>query len=145
VRITQTFTVARPPEVVFDYVTDPSNLHAWQTAKTRVEPETEGAPRQGYRVREWTKPPGGKEFEQLVEFTEFERPRRVRVHIVEGPQPIDGTWSFDPDGDGTRVDFVAEGELRGPMRFASPLVRRMMGRQFAGYHEHLRRNVESAG
>ena len=68
-RIEQTFFVSRPPEVVFDYLTNPANLVDWQTSKTSVEPLTDGAPRLGTRVRERTKPPGGKEFEQIVEFT----------------------------------------------------------------------------
>jgi uncharacterized protein YndB with AHSA1/START domain len=142
-RIAQTFTVARSPQVVFDYVTDPANLRAWQTSKTRVEPLTEGPLREGFRVREWTKPPGAKEFEQVVEFTEFQRPTRLHVHIVEGPYPVDGTWSFSAVGTGTSVEFIAEGELRGMMRIAGPLVRRMMDRQFARYHDNLRRNVEA--
>jgi uncharacterized protein YndB with AHSA1/START domain len=145
VRIDQTFTVAKPPEVVFDYVTDPATLRSWQTSKTRVEPLTDGPPREGFQVREWTKPPGAREFEQVVEFTEFQRPTLLHVHIVEGPYPVDGTWSFSPVEAGTRVDFVAEGELRGVMRIAGPLVRRMMDRQFAGYHDNLRRNVEALG
>jgi carbon monoxide dehydrogenase subunit G len=144
-RITQSFSIARPPEVVFDYVVDPANLAAWQTSKTRVEPITEGAPRAGYRVREWTKPPGAKEFEQVVELSEFQRPRRLGTHIVEGPQPIDGTWTFEPDGAGTRVEFVAEGELRGFLRLIGPIARRVIDRQFAGYHANLRRNVEALG
>jgi uncharacterized protein YndB with AHSA1/START domain len=142
-RIAQTFTVAKPPETVFDYVVDPANLAAWQTSKTRVEPLTEGPPRQGYRVREWTKPPGRKEFEQVVEFVQFDRPRLLRAHVAEGPLPVDGTWSFFPDAAGTRVEFVAEGELSGVMRLAGPILSRAVGRQFAGYHENLRRNVEA--
>src|SRR3954452_14510560 len=106
-RIEETFSVRRPPEVVFDYMTDPANLAEWQTVKTSVEPLTEGPPRLGTRIRERTKPPGGKEFEQIVEFTEFDRPNRLHVHIVEGPQPIDGTWAFAPEGEGaTRVHCV---------------------------------------
>ena len=142
-RIEQTFFVSRPPEVVFDYLTNPSNLADWQTSKTSVEPLTDGAPRLGTRVRERTKPPGGKEFEQIVEFTEFDRPVRVHAHIVEGPYPIDGTWSFESDGDGTRVRFVAEGELRGVMRVLQPVTKLVMGRQMAGSHRNLRRNVEA--
>jgi carbon monoxide dehydrogenase subunit G len=141
-RIEQTFFVSRPPEVVFDYLTNPANLVDWQTSKTSVEPLTDGAPRLGTRVRERTKPPGGKEFEQIVEFTEFDRPVRVHAHIVEGPYPIDGTWSFESDGDGTRVRFVAEGELRGVMRVLQPVTKLVMGRQMAGSHRNLRRNVE---
>ena len=142
-RIEQTFTVARPPEVVFDYLTDPTNLAKWQTSKTSVEQITDGPVGLGTRIRERTKPPGGKEFEQVVEFTTFDRPRHVHTHIVEGPYPIDGTWTFEPDGEGTRVHFVAEGELRGAMRFAAPLMKPLMRRQFAGYHAKLRSNVES--
>ncbi len=115
-RLEQSFSVGRPPEIVFDYLTDPANLAAWQTSKTSVEQLTDGPPQLGTRVRERTKGPGGKEFEQIVEFTEFDRPRHVHVHIVEGPYPVDGSWSFEPGSDGTTVHFVAEGELRGAMR-----------------------------
>ncbi len=141
--VEQTFLVSRPPEVVFDYLTNPSNLADWQTSKTSVEQLTDGAPRLGTGIRERTKPPAGKEFEQIVEFTECERPVRVHVHIVEGPYPIDGTWSFEPDGDGTRVHFVAGGEVRGVLRMLEPIAKLLMARQMAGYHRNLRRNVEA--
>ena len=142
-RIEQTFFVSRPPEVVFDYLTNPAHLADWQTSKTSVEQLTDGAPRLGTRFRERTKPPGGKEFEQIVEFTEFDRPVRVHAHIVEGPYPIDGTWSFEPDGAGTQVHFVADGELRGVMRMLQPVAKLLIARQMSGHHENLRRNVEA--
>jgi len=62
--IEQTFFVARPPEVVFDYVTNPAKLSSWQTANRSVEPLTSGPPGVGSRFREHTKPPLGNEFEQ---------------------------------------------------------------------------------
>jgi carbon monoxide dehydrogenase subunit G len=142
-RIEQTFEVACPPEAVFDYMTNPANLQAWQTSKTRVEVLSEGEPRAGYRVREWTKVPGRSEFEQVVEFSQFDRPRRFDTHIVEGPQPIDGRWVFSATERGTRVTFIAEGALQGPMRLVSPIVKRAIDKQFRAYHENLRRNVES--
>jgi uncharacterized protein YndB with AHSA1/START domain len=144
-RIEETFTVGAAPEAVFDYLVDSRNLAAWQTSKTSVELLTPGPPGLGTRVRERTKPPAGREFEQVVEFTEFDRPHRVHVHIVEGPFPVDGTWTFMPEGQGTRVRFVAEGPLKGAAKLAGPIVRRAMARQFAGYHENLRRNVEALG
>jgi uncharacterized protein YndB with AHSA1/START domain len=143
-RLEQSFRVGRPPEVVFDYLTNPANLADWQTSKTFVEKLTDGPPRLGTRVRERTKPPGGREFEQIVEFSEFDRPRRVHVHILEGPYPVDGTWSFEPEGDGTGVRFVAEGELRGVMRLVQPVAKLILGRQMAGYHRNLRRNLEAS-
>jgi uncharacterized protein YndB with AHSA1/START domain len=143
-RVEQSFTVARPPEAVFDYLTDPANLAEWQTAKTEVEQITDGPPGQGTRIRERTKGPGGREFDQVTEFAEFDRPRRVLVRVVEGPFPIDGSWDFEPEGEGTRVHFVAEGPLRGPMRVLRLLAERMVARQFAGYHERLRENLEAS-
>jgi uncharacterized protein YndB with AHSA1/START domain len=143
-RIQESFVVACPPEVVFDYLTNPANLAAWQTTKTLVEPLTDGPPRLGMQVRERTKPPGGKEFEQIVEFTEFDRPHRVHVHIVEGPYPIDGTWAFSAEAAGTRVDFVAQGTLSGLMRAIEPLAARVLARQFRSYHRRLRHNIQRA-
>jgi uncharacterized protein YndB with AHSA1/START domain len=143
-RFEQELTIRRPPEDVFDYVTDPAMLASWQTHKTLVEPLTDGPSRLGTRIRERTKPPGVKEFEQIVEFIEFDRPNRLHVHVVEGPQPVDGTWTFTPEGDGTRVHCVVEGELRGPTRLLAPIVRRAMARQFREYHKHLRSNLETA-
>ena len=86
--------------------------------------------------------PGGKEFEQITEFTEFDRPRRVTAHIVEGPYPVDGTWTFAPADGGTEVRFVAEGELTGLLGRLGPIARALMARQFAGYHRRLRENLE---
>ena len=143
-RISETFAVDRPPEVIFDYLTDPSKLADWQTSNTSVEQLTDGPPGLGARFRERTEPPVGKEFVQITEFTELDRPRRLRVYIVEAPQPIDGTWTFEADRDGTLVSFTAEGELRGLMRFLEPLVKLLIARRFAAYHRNLRRNVESA-
>ena len=40
--------------------------------------------------------------------------RRLHVHVVEGPYPVDGTWIFEPDGHGSSV---AEYEV--PPRFQS--------------------------
>ena len=68
-RFEQDLSINRPPEDVFDYVVDPSKLMSWQIHKTSVEPLTGGPPRLGSRFRERTKPPGMKEFEQVVEFT----------------------------------------------------------------------------
>ncbi len=142
-RIEQTFHVASSPERVFDYMTDPANLRDWQTSKTRVEVLSDGPPRARFRLREWTKVPGRAEFAQVVEFSRFERPALLHTHIVEGPQPIDGTWSLSASGDGAQVRFVAEGPLHGVLRLLTPVVTRMIGRQFRQYHDHLRRNVES--
>jgi hypothetical protein len=44
---------------------------------------------------------------------------------------------------GTKVDFTAEGSLPGLLRLTEPIAGRLMRRQFAEFHENLRRNVEA--
>jgi carbon monoxide dehydrogenase subunit G len=140
-RIEQSFTVRRPPSEVFAYMTDPANLAAWQPSKVGVVPLTDGPPRQGYRVRERTKI-GLREWDQVVEFTEFEPGRAFATHIVEGSLPVDGRWTFEDDGaGGSRVRFVAEGKVRGPMRLLEPLLRRGIDRSFRRYHALLAEQV----
>jgi len=68
----------------------------------------------------------------------------VHVHIVEGPYPIDGTWSFEPEGEGTRVRFVADGRLRGAARLAEPILGVMLGRQMTRCHANLRTRLETS-
>jgi uncharacterized protein YndB with AHSA1/START domain len=143
-RIEQHFTVGRPPGEVFAYMTDPANLPAWQPSKLSVEPLSDGPPRQGYRVKERTKV-GLRQWDQVVEFTEFEPGRALTTHIVEGAMPVDGHWTLEDDGaGGTRAHFVAEGRVSGAMRLVEPLIRLGVNRSFRHYHQLLARNVETA-
>ncbi len=141
--VEQTFTVRRPAAEVFAYMTDPANLAAWQPSKVKVEPLTEGPPRQGYRIKERTKV-GLRQWDQVVEFTEFEPGRVLGTHIVEGSMPVDGRWTLEDDGaGGSRVHFAASGELSGFSRVIEPLIARGVARSFRHYHELLARNVEA--
>ena len=141
-RIEQSFGVRRPPEDVFAYMTDPANLASWQPSKVAVEPLTDGPPRQGYRLRERTKI-GPRQWDQVVEFTEFEPGRTLATHILEGSMPVDGRWTFVRDGaGGTRVHFVAEGALTGVARLLERLLRRGIERSFRRYHTLLAQQLE---
>lgn len=132
-QITETFKVRRSPQDVFAFMADPANLAKWQTAKTYVTPLDEGPPRQGYRVKEGTKV-GPRSWDQVVEFVEFVPGRAFGVKVVEGPAS-DGRWTFEPEGDGSRVDF--EANVDGPR-----LLRPLISRQFRGYHRTLRELLE---
>jgi uncharacterized protein YndB with AHSA1/START domain len=143
-RIEQSFTVRRPPDEVFAFMTDPANLASWQPSKVAVEPLTDGPPRKGYRVKERTRI-GPRQWDQVVEFTEFEPGRALSTHIVEGSMPVDGRWTFERDATGgTHVHFVAQGDPTGLMRLLEPLLKRGIARSFRHYHALLARNVETA-
>jgi uncharacterized protein YndB with AHSA1/START domain len=139
VHIEQTFTIASPPANVFAFMVDPENLAKWQTAKTYVTPVSEGPPRLGYRVREGTKV-GPREWEQLVEFTEFVPGRALGVNVIEGPESH-GRWTMEPDGAGTRIHF--EADMKAPT-LVGPVLKWITARNFRAYHENLRRELEGS-
>lgn len=136
-RFDETFSVRRSPEDVFAFMVTPDNLAKWQTVKTYVTPLSDGPPRLGFRVREGTKV-GPREWDQVVEFTEFQPGRAFGVQVIEGPASR-GRWTFQPDGSETRVHF--EAEMKAPPGLG-PLFKRIVARQFRGYHENLRRELE---
>ena len=136
-RIDQTFSVSRPPEEVFAFMIAPENLAKWQTIKTHVTPLTEGPTRLGSRFREGNKV-GPRRWEQVVEVVEFDPGRVFGVKVTEGPASS-GRWTMEPDGSGSRVEF--EADFTGP-QWLAPILTRLMARQFRGYHENLRREVE---
>jgi carbon monoxide dehydrogenase subunit G len=143
--IRQSFSVRRPPADVFAYMTDPANLQAWQPSKVSVLPLTDGPPRLGYRIKERTRI-GLREWDQVVEFTQFVPGQLLGTHIVEGSVPVDGHWQLEDDGaGGTRVRFVAEGELHGVARLLEPLLARGIQRSFRHYHALLAEQVEARG
>ena len=66
---------------------------------------------------------------------------RFVVEVIEGPHS-EGHWTMEPEGAGARVHFSAD--FDGP-RLLAPVMRRVIARQFRGYHEHLRHQLERGG
>jgi uncharacterized protein YndB with AHSA1/START domain len=136
--------IARAPEEVFAYVTDPAKLATWQTNTVSVTQEGNGPLGLGTRLREVHSAPGGKELESLVEVSEFEPPKVFALRMVEGPLPIDGRITFEPAGEGTLMTFSGSGQPSGAMRLAAPLLRRSIKRQFRQHVKNLKRVLEGS-
>ena len=141
-RIDLTVQVNRPVAEVFAYVTDPANLGEWQNLVS-VTKETEGPVGPGTRFREVRRAPFGRTTEAIVEVSAYEANRRFHLRIVSGPLPIDGRNEFTAVDGATRIEFVAEGELRGALRLAAPVLGRLLRRQFDGDYTRLKDALES--
>ncbi|MDX6466454.1 MAG: hypothetical protein QOI27_1494, partial [Gaiellaceae bacterium] len=74
VRAELTIEVARAPADVFAYLTDVSNLPAWQSGVHKAQIEDAGAPRVGARIRE-SRHMLGRELDTTLEITEYDAPR----------------------------------------------------------------------
>ena len=104
--------IARPPEAVFAYMTDPAKLGTWQDAE-EVEQLTPGPVGAGTRFREVHKAMGRRRVE-ITEIVVFEPGRRFDIRVVDGP-PVDARWDYEPHGAGTRLTFTPSVRLPGPL------------------------------
>jgi uncharacterized protein YndB with AHSA1/START domain len=134
--------IHRPAHHVFVYSTDPDQLDTWQTNTVSSKPETDGPIGVGTRLREVHRGPGGKEFESLVEVSQYEPDRRFALRVIEGT-PVHATMTFEPTAaGGTHVRFRAYGQLTGAMRLAQPLLGRILRKQFTEQIATLKRVLE---
>jgi uncharacterized protein YndB with AHSA1/START domain len=139
-RPSHTIHIARPPEDVFAYMTDPSNLDTWQDVEEATQ-LTRGPVGPGTRFREVHKVLGRRRTE-LTEVVAFEPGRRFDIRVVEGP-PVDGRWNFTPDGTGTRLTFIPSVRLPPRLRRLEPAVAWSTALAFGRFHRRLKRAVEA--
>jgi carbon monoxide dehydrogenase subunit G len=132
VRAELTIEIARTPEDVFAYLTDVSNLPAWQ-AGVRTATLRDG------RIEE-TRSLLGRELDTTLEIVEQEEPRLFTLRALRGPVPFTVRHELEPTEDGTRLTVAAEGDVPG---FAAGLLARGAERQFRKDFERLKKILES--
>ena len=121
-------TIARPPEDVFDYVADERNEPRFNPQMLSVEQLTPGPIGLGTRFRaEVTS--RGRPLEMIIQYTAYERPRRLASATRMAAMDIRGALTFDPVPEGTRMRWHWELAPRGLLRLLTPLVARMGRRQ----------------
>lgn len=112
--IVSTVEIARPPEEVFGYVTDPSRFSEWQA--NVVSGGMEGGHEQAVGSRcVTTRRLGRAERTTTQAITELRPPRRWSVRGVDGPVRADVDVEVEPLADGARsrvtisLQFVGHG------------------------------------
>jgi uncharacterized membrane protein len=122
--IEESVVIAVPQDKVFAFLADGTNAPIYDSSCTRSEPEGDGVPAAGSRWRGATKVLG-REFEWVIEYTEFEPDRALTLRSVEGKLPFEIHTELTPEGGGTRLDYrlSADSGLGGVFgRIADPLV-----------------------
>jgi uncharacterized protein YndB with AHSA1/START domain len=130
-RIVTSFEVKRPPEVVFDFVSDDRNLPRWRTETLSSELVTAEPVGPCSRFRQVVRLPGGKELIGESEIVDYEPNHRVTSRIPNATAQSFDQITFDPTPDGTRVTYRWDFEASYPMavsgsRLLEPLVRRQI-------------------
>ena len=127
-----TIEIARTPEDVFAYLTDVSNLSAWQAG-------VKSATLRDGRIEE-TRSLLGREFDTTLEIVEQEPPRLFTLRALDGPVPFTVRHELEPAESGTRLTVAAEGDVPG---FAAGLLAKGAERQFRKDFERLKQILES--
>ena len=139
--VTNAVELAADSVAVFDYMTDLRNEPRWNPQMRRVEKITDGDVGRGTRFRvEFGRGVG----EALVEHTVFDRPRswssisRSRLLDVESANRVDAVPG------GCRLVIGTQLFPHGPLRLATPLLRRWMHVTWARDLETVKAQVEQA-
>ncbi|MFI0451684.1 SRPBCC family protein [Actinomadura sp. 6N118] len=116
--------IARPPDEVFSYVTDPARFPEWQydVVNVRLGPD---------ETFTTTRKVGRAERTMTQRVTVNDPPRRWAVRGVDGPVRPSAEITVEPLGDRSRVTFSLDFEGRGIGRLLVPLVVRRTARKGA--------------
>jgi len=118
--VERTFTVSRPIEDVFDYLSDFENTNEWDpgTIETR-RTGGDGGLGTTYDNRSTF---AGRETELTYETVGFDRPTFFSARGTNKTATATDSMTFTRDGDRTQIRYRADFQFRGAVRFVAPLV-----------------------
>jgi len=134
--IVSSIEIARPPEEVFSYVTDPTKFTEWQDDVVSVST-------QGNRITT-TRKIGRFNRTMTQEVTEVEAPRRWSARGNSGPIRPSMTITVEPldNNKRSRVTFVLDFAGRGYGDLLIPAIRRMAAKGAPVSYQHLKERLE---
>ena len=133
--------VNRPVEKVFAWLTDPNNQGKFDKSSLKMEALTPGPWQTGTQFRE-LRDLGGRKTEVLSEIADLEPNRRFVIRSKTGPIWL-GTWTFGPEGAGTRLHWTGELTMSGFARLLEPLIGKQMRSQITQQFAQLPHLIEN--
>jgi len=140
VRIELSLAVERPPQDVFDFLTDLARLPEWQSSA--VEARAEEPLAQGVRIAERRRLLG-REMENELEVTAYEPPRRLTLKALGGPVRFTVDHELSEDGGSTLLRVVAEGQTGTFMKIAEPMLARQAEEELRKDFDRLKELLEA--
>jgi uncharacterized protein YndB with AHSA1/START domain len=142
-RFTNTITIRRPGEVVFDYLADLENLPRWNYAIEQTRKLTPGPVAVGSRYHQVRTVPARRE--EDLEVVELEPGRRLTVRGTLNTLPARLTYVLEPDGDTTVLTNDVELTASGRLALVAPLASRQIRAAVAANLDELRQILEADG
>jgi Polyketide cyclase / dehydrase and lipid transport len=134
--------INRPIDEVFDFVADERNEPKYNPQMTRAEMVTHGPIGVGTKFHVTTTGVG-RAADMTIEYTEFDRPRRLGSATHISNMDINGTLVFEAQGRSTKMEWLWNIEPRGFLKLLGPIVRRMGERQESAIWTGLKKVMEA--
>lgn len=134
--------IKRPIDEVFDFVADERNEPKYNPQMTLAEMVTQGPIGVGTRFHVMTTGVG-RAADMTIEYTEFDRPRRLGSATHISSMDINGTLVFEAQGQSTKMKWLWNIEPRGFLKLLGPIVRRMGERQELAIWTGLKKVMEA--
>ena len=135
--------IHRPVEDVFDFVADERTEPRYNPRRRVAELISDGPVGPGSRFHTELQT-RGRRLPMTVEFTEFDRPRRLASATHSSMMDTAGALTFEQDSDGTQMSWSWDVEPRGLLRLMPAVVQLLGGRQEREVWGNLKRLLESA-
>jgi len=138
--------VEAPPEKVFDFVDEWRNATRYLHRLVKWEPIDANAEMGLGTVFRVGIQAGPTRLDGKLEVTDYVRPEKISIRSIDGPRVVGG-WTFESDGDGTRVQLRASFDLPGGIagRLVGSFVGRNGQKDLDASLRDLKRLVEAAG
>jgi uncharacterized protein YndB with AHSA1/START domain len=146
-RIVTSVEIARTPEDVFAYVTNPSHLPDWQASVVSVEHD--GTPVRVGKRAVVTRQVGPREMKSTAEIADLAPPRSWFVRGLDGPVRGNVQGRIEPLDDGARSRVTIELDLHGHgigkllLPLVGLVVKRQAQREMPQNAQRLKEQLES--
>ena len=128
-KVEATVVINRPLAEVFQFMEVNGNALQWQSGllETRITNDVVSG-----TGRAWidTTQVLGRRMETPFQITDWQLNQKVGFQSTGGPIPMQGSFSYAPNGAGVQVTFLLTGEPGGFFKLAEPVLVRLIQRQW---------------
>ena len=127
-KVETSIVVNRPVAEVFQDMSINENALQWQSGllETRITNDVTGPGRAWIDTVQFL----GRRLEVPFQLTDWQINQKIAFQSTGGPIPMQGSYAFEPNGDGTQVTFLLTGEPGGFFKLAEPVLMQILQRQW---------------
>jgi carbon monoxide dehydrogenase subunit G len=134
--------INRPPQDVFNVITDPAKQSHWQNMVESAEWTSNGSVGVGSTMKVVARFLGRK-IETEIQVTDWEPPHQINLKGINGPYPMEVTNKLEPQGEGTLLTYMSRAEFGGFFKLAEGMVGKQLQKQIYANNESLKLLMES--